>query len=26
VVGYARGSLFEVETQVHVAERWKLAA
>ena len=22
-VGYARGSLFEVETQVYVAERWK---
>src|ERR1700730_17199587 len=22
-VGYARGSLFEIETQVYVAERWK---
>ena len=22
-IGYARGSLFEVETQVHIAERWQ---
>ncbi len=22
-VGYARGSLFEIETQVHIAERWR---
>ena len=22
-IGYARGSLFEVETQIHIAKRWE---